>query len=185
MSALGTREGALSQYHRSKLAGEKVVQDSPLRWTIFRPAWIFGRNDEIIKKVKDIIDHRIVPLINGGKARQQPVSLEDVCSCMARAVVMPQTQEVIFEMGGPDRIPFRDVVQKTASILGAKINIISTPAWSVRPLVRLFQRFAFFPVTVDQIRMLIEDNVCEIDPYVKAFQLEPKSFVKSLPSLVE
>jgi len=45
------------------------------------------------------------------------------------------------------------------------------------------QRFAFFPVTVDQLKMLSEDNTCNNLPFVKTFGVQPKSFKDALPQL--
>ena len=60
---------------------------------------------------------------------------------------------------------------------------MAIPTWMVRPVVGVLQRFQSFPLTVDQLRILSQDNVCEVDPYVKTFQLEPKSFSRSIPTL--
>src|SRR5262245_57525096 len=48
MSALGTRPGARSRYHRTKWEAEEAVRASDLEWTIFRPSIIFGRGDELM-----------------------------------------------------------------------------------------------------------------------------------------
>jgi NADH dehydrogenase len=87
-------------------------------------------------------------------------------------------------VAGPDRISFGDVVQSVAKILERRAKTMNVPGWMLQPVATLLQRFPSFPLTVDQIRMLSEDNVCEIDRYVKTFHVEPKSFVQALPSLV-
>ena len=183
MSALGASDDAASAYHRSKRAAELVVENSGLRWTIFRPSWIFAPGDELSRTIKDVIDKPVIPLIDGGRAQVQPVALDDVCACMARALGMPETQAKIYELGGPDRVTYRDVFDKAATTLGRKANMMSVPAWLIRPVVGALQQFKSFPLTVDQIKMLSVDNVCEIDPYVKAFELEPKSFSSAIPEL--
>ena len=183
MSALGARSDAPSAYHRTKRAAEIIVENSGLRWTIFRPSWIFAPGDELSRTIKDVIDKPVIPLIGGGRAQVQPVALDDVCACMARSLGMPETQGMIYELGGPDRVTYRDVFERAASTRGRKANTMSVPVWMIRPLVCALQRFKSFPLTVDQLRMLSVDNVCEIDPYVKAFELEPKSFSNALPAL--
>jgi uncharacterized protein YbjT (DUF2867 family) len=185
MSALGAREDATSVYHRTKYAAEQVVQGSPLRWTIFRPSWIFGPGDHLMATVLDLIHKPVVPLIDGGNNSFQPVARDDVATAMTAALLMPETQGKIYELGGPDRVAFKDVVQKVAEALGVSVRTMNVPSWAVRPVVAAMQRFAFFPLTVDQLRMLGEDNVCEIDPFVKTFRIEPKSFLQSLPAVAK
>src|SRR5262249_17805837 len=48
MSALGTRSGAVSRYHRSKWAAEEAVRASKLDYTIFRPSLIYGPGDHFV-----------------------------------------------------------------------------------------------------------------------------------------
>lgn len=184
MSALGTRADAASEYHRTKFAAEQIVQSCPMRWTIFRPSFTFARGDLLSRRIKELLSRPIVPLIDGGKSRLQPVALEDVCRCMASALAMPETQGQIYELGGPDRLTFRDLVGHAAVALNRGLKTMSVPAWAVRPAVAALQRFMSFPLTLDQLKMLVEDNVCEIDHYVKTFEIEPKSFLKALPNWV-
>ncbi len=183
MSALGASDDAASAYHRTKRAAELIVENSGMRWTIFRPSWIFAPGDELTKMIKDVVGKPVIPLIGGGSALVQPVALDDVCTCMARSLDMPETQGMIYELGGPDRVTYKKVFEQAAAALGRKANTMSVPVWMIRPMVGALQRFKSFPLTVDQLKMLSVDNVCEIDRYVKAFELEPKSFSSAIPGL--
>jgi uncharacterized protein YbjT (DUF2867 family) len=183
MSALGARDRAPSEYHRTKRAAERVVENSGLQWTIFRPAWIFAPGDEMSGTIKDLVRKPVVPLIDGGRSRLQPVALEDVCFCMARSLWMPETQGRTYELGGPDRLTYREMFEQAASLACKKPRTISVPASLIRPAVAVLERFRSFPLTVDQLKMLREDNVCEIDPYVKTFSVQPASFRQALPAM--
>lgn len=183
MSALGAREGAASTYHQTKFAAEQQVQESGLRWTIFRPSLVMGSGDELTRQIVDLIHKPVVPLINGGEALFQPVALDDVCTAMSKALLMPETQQQIYELGGPDRVTFKDLAKKVADQLGLQMRTVSAPAWMIKPVVAALERFPSFPLTLDQLRMLAEDNVCEIDRYVKTFQIEPRSLAQILSTL--
>ncbi len=184
MSALGTREGAASVYHQTKLAGEQVVQESGLRWTIFRPSLVMGSGDAVTRQILGLIQKPFVPLVNGGKTLFQPIALDDVCTVMSKALLMPETQQQIYELGGPDRVAFKDLVEKIAGQLNVQKRTASVPAWMLKPVVALLEHSPSFSMTLDQLRMLAEDNVCEIDRYVKTFQIEPKSLAQILPTLL-
>jgi NADH dehydrogenase len=183
MSALGTREDASSTYHQTKYAGEQVVMESGLRWTVFRPSIVMGSGDDMTKQIVDLIHKPVVPLINGGKTLFQPIALDDVCTAMSKSLLMPETQQQIYELGGPDRVSFRDLVAMIADQLNVKIRTTNVPAWMIKPVAAMLGRLPWFPVTVDQLRMLTEDNVCEIDRYVKTFQIEPRSLAQIVASL--
>lgn len=183
MSALGTRDGAASVYHRTKRAAERIVEGSGLQWTIFRPSWIFSPGDGMSRMIKDLVRKPVVPLIDGGDAQVQPVALDDVCRSMAAALRMPETQGKTYEVAGPDRLTYRELFEEAARIAGRRMRTVTVPAGAIRPAVALLQRFGSFPLTVDQLRMLTEHNVCEIDAYVQAFGVEPQSFREAIPRM--
>ncbi len=183
MSALGAREDAVSVYHRTKRAAERIVEGSGLRWTIFRPSMIFAPGDEMSRTIKDVLRKPIVPLVDGGRALVQPIALDDVCRCMTRSLRMPETQGKIFELGGPDRLSYRELFEQAATTMGRKVRTVTVPAGMIRPAVALLQRFKSFPLTIDQLTMLLEDNVCEIDPFVKTFNVQPASFREAIPGM--
>ena len=50
----------------------------------------------------------------------------------------------------------------------------------------MLQRFESFPLTVDQLEMLVEDNICDTGEFTKTFGIaELDSFEAALPSLLE
>src|SRR5947207_2723585 len=49
MSALGTRPGAVSAYHKTKFAAEQYLRHSGLDWTIIRPSMIHGPRGELMQ----------------------------------------------------------------------------------------------------------------------------------------
>jgi uncharacterized protein YbjT (DUF2867 family) len=183
MSALGARDDAASAYHRTKRAAERIVEGSGLEWTIFRPSWVFSPGDEMSRVIKDIVRKAITPLISGGRARVQPVALDDVCHCMSRSLRMPETQGKTYELGGPERLSYRELFEQAASAGGRRMKAVTVPAGMIRPAVALLQRFKSFPLTVDQLRMLSEDNVCDIEPYVETFGIKPRSFREAIPAM--
>lgn len=184
MSGLGASADATSQYHTSKAAGDELVQQSDMRWTIVRPSWIFAPGDNLSQQIMEMFEMPVVPLIDSGKSLMQPVSRDDVCEVLTRSLSMPETQSQNYDLGGPDRMTFADIVHRFASEAGKKIRTMNVPVWAIRPVVGFMQRYAFFPLTVDQLRMLREDNVCEIDRFVRTFRIEPKSFASAIPELV-
>jgi NADH dehydrogenase len=185
MSALGTRADAVSEYHKTRYAAEQLVQEAPLRWTIFRPSWIFGRGDHLIPQFLDLVRHSIIPIVAGGKTLLRPVAVENVCEAMARSLQMPETQSGTFELGGADELSLREVIEKIAQLTGSKGRFMNVPAWALKPVVGVMQRYPWFPLTRDQLLMLNENNTCEVDHFVKTFRIEPTSFREALPALLE
>jgi NADH dehydrogenase len=118
MSALGSRKGAVSGYHRSKYAAEELVVASGLDYTIFRPSLIFGPKDAFVNMLAGFIrSSPIVPVIGDGKYRMQPISADDVARCYAIALKKPETIGKGYNICGPDRLTYLEIVDAVAKVL--------------------------------------------------------------------
>ena len=129
MSAAGTRPDARSRYHLSKWAAEELVRRSALDWTIFRPSLIYGHDDRdrllnmlrlVLSPPFDFIQTYTFPLLNGGRAHIQPVSVREVGLCFAHAVSKDASVGRTFDLVGPVALTWREMVSKVALALGKK-----------------------------------------------------------------
>ncbi|MCI0450800.1 MAG: NAD(P)H-binding protein [Candidatus Latescibacteria bacterium] len=184
MSSLGTRADAPSGYHRTKFESEEIVKKSGMRWTIFRPSVIFGPGDEFHPLIADLVHRPIVPVIDGGKALIQPVAHRNVVGPMARTLTMPETQGKVFEIGGPERHAFVDIMYRIARHYGVWPNTMSVSSRFAKPMVKFAQRFRSFPLTMDELYMLLEDSVCDPAPFVTTFGVKLDSYEDKIPSLL-
>jgi len=177
MSALGTRPNATSQYHQTKYRAEEIVRGSGLEWTIFRPSIVFGPKDDFVNKLAGYIrSYPAVPVIGDGKYRLQPISADDVARCYAMALEMPETAGKTFEICGPDRISYNDLLDTIGRVLGkTSVCKISNPLGLMKLVVPMLQGLSFFPITMDQILMLIEENICD-GSWQENFRFEPERF---------
>jgi len=169
MSALGARPDAASRYHTTKFESEEIVRNSGMRWTIFRPSIIFGEGDEFHPLIADLVHRPIVPVIDGARALMQPVSLRNVAGPMARTLSMPETQGRVFEVAGLERHTFLDIMYKVARHYGVWPNTLSVSSRFAKPVVKLAQHLRGFPLTLDELFMLLEDNVCDPAVFTKTF----------------
>jgi len=177
MSALGTRAGAGTGYFRSKFRAEEEVRGSGLDYTILRPSIIFGPKDDFINKLAGLIKTLpAVPVIGDGEYPLQPISADDVARCFADALEKPETVGKTFELCGPDRMSYNELLDTVARVIGRKGALkVKNPLLLMRLVVPLLQRLPFFPITTDQIEMLVEGNVCD-GSWRTAFGFEPARF---------
>ncbi len=86
-SALGTRPGAKSEYHRTKWEAEELVRQSGIPHTILRTALIYGPGDKFTIKLSEILRLApVMPVIGSGKSKVQPIYIDDVVSCIVKAM---------------------------------------------------------------------------------------------------
>ena len=161
MSALGTREGAVSAYHRSKWKGEEAVRASVLDWTIFRPSIIFGPSDSFINMLVNTMRKTpIMPVMGGGQNLMQPVSVGDVAASFTTAVESEDYSGKTYELGGPDIFTLKQILEIVAQIIEIKRQYINIPMWVPKFATRLAEVLGIkLPVTSDQLIMLEEDNI--------------------------
>lgn len=182
MSALGTRPNARSRYHQTKWEAEEAVRASRLQWTIFRPSVIYGPGDGFVSMLARLIKWLpAVPVIGDGRYRLQPVAVEQVAEGFARALERAESRSRTYEVGGPRAYAFTEILDLIGTALRkTKVRKIHHPLRLMRVLTRLLQRLPFFPLTLDQLTMLQEDNVCDATPFYRAFGLTPIEFPAGL-----
>lgn len=181
MSALGSRPGAVSGYHRSKFAAEELVVASGLDYTIFRPSLIFGRGDAFVSMLAGYIGSLyFVPVIGDGTYRLQPIAVEDVARCFALALEKPETTGQVFTLCGKDRLTYLELVDAIGRVLGkSSVLKVKNPLFLMKLVTPLLEGFSFYPLTSDQITMLLEESICD-GQWRETFGFEPTGFEEGI-----
>jgi uncharacterized protein YbjT (DUF2867 family) len=177
MSALGTRPAAVSDYHRTKFRAEELVRSSGLEWTILRPSLIFGPGDAFVNMLAaQMRTAPVLPVIGDGTYRLQPIHADDVARCFALALELPETVGRSFELCGNERLSYLELLDAVADAMGASAPFKPRlPLGLMKLLVPLLQRLPQFPITMDQLQMLMEENICD-GSWKLAFGFEPRPF---------
>jgi NADH dehydrogenase len=100
-----------------------------------------------------------LPLIGGGLTRFQPVFVGDVATAIADAVDGKTKPGTIYELGGPEVRSFKDLMQFMLATIERRRLLVPLPF----PLAMLKAQFLqLLPkplLTVDQVKLLKQDNV--------------------------
>jgi NADH dehydrogenase len=56
--------------------------------------------------------------------------------------------------------------------------VVPAPALPIKILAMLLDSFPWFPISKDQLNMLMEGNICNSDKTYKDFNFKPKPFIK-------
>ena len=187
MSSNGTRENGSTGYHRTKWQAEELVRDSGLDWTIFRPSLIFGRGSEFVKMLTELIRRvPVVPVIGDGQYRMQPVSVAQVAVSFVKALAMPESIGKTYHQGGSESYTYDAILDLTGKAMGRKqVTKVHQPLFMIKPMIKMLQGFEQFPITEDQLKMLVEGNVCDPDEWAQAFGLVPISYAEGIGECVQ
>lgn len=182
ISALGTRSGARSRYHKTKWEAEEIVRGSGLSYSIFRPSVIFGKEDKFTNMFARAM--RLSPVImvpGSGKKLMQPVYVKDLVAAMADAIGNEAAERKTLEIGGADTLTLDGIIDAIAEVLRRRIVKVHAPMPLMRLFAAAFEAFlARPPITRDQLLMLDEDNVTTDNAIAGFFGIRPVGFAEGL-----
>src|SRR6202521_2874827 len=119
VSAIGADENSPSRYARTKAAGEMAVLSASPTGTILRPSVVFGPEDQFTNRFAALARiSPVLPLIGGGVTRLQPVYVGDVATAVADAVDGKTKAGAIYELGGPEGLAMREIMEGILAING-------------------------------------------------------------------
>jgi NADH dehydrogenase len=160
VSAIGADAQSASHYARAKAAGETAVLSAVPSATIFRPSVIFGPEDQFTNRFAALARMSpVLPLI-GGETRMQPVYVGDVATAIADAVDGKARAGAIYELGGPEVLTMREIIEAILAIVERKRALVPLPFGLAR-FQAAFLQFApgALKLTPDQVTLLESDNI--------------------------
>lgn len=151
MSAVAAAPDAPSAYLRSKGEAERIVRESGLDWTIFRPSVIFGPEDGFLNLFAGLL--RLFPVLPLGSpdAQFQPVYAGDVAAAFVHALSDGGSIGQSYDLCGPRRYTLRELVQWTGRTIGCE-----------RPVIGLNRPLSYcqaFVMELLPVKLMTRDNV--------------------------
>lgn len=187
MSANGVKaEG--TAYQTSKYQAEQHLKGSGLDWTIFRPSVIFGDprgkmefctqlQEQLIKPPlpAPLFYSGLLPL-NAGGFELAPVHIANVAESFVKSLNMPEAIGQTYGLCGPDNLTWKAILQRLAQVTGKSKLMVPAPVAVIKTAAAALDSFEFFPITRDQITMLLEGNTCADQTPFAQFGITPRHF---------
>ena len=180
LSALGVIGDRHLGYLSSKWRGEEAVRASGLDWTVLRPSLLFGPGDGFFSLVQTTLkwwSPGIVAIPGKGDATFQPLAVDDLARGVSKLVADPGRAGEVLELGGPEHITYRGIVDAVMRATGMHRIKLGMPIPLISALTTVTDRvLPIFPVSHDQIQSLGRPNATEIDAFERAFGFSPRPF---------
>ena len=187
LSAIGVGPEPKFPYLRSKWEAEEAVINSRLRHVILRPSLVFGPGDEFINALAATIRvGPVVPFIGSGKARFQPIHVEDVARCVDKVLVDSSYNGETIEIGGPDILSYGQITDMIIRAFGGwkvKVRVPMRLMRSALPFLRLASRHP--PITNVQLDMLSLDNITAEDSVEANFDFKPRPLQANIDYILD
>ncbi|PJF25590.1 MAG: hypothetical protein CUN53_12020 [Phototrophicales bacterium] len=179
VSQNGARPDHFSRFLRSKGKAQQYVASSGLEWTAIRPSAIFGPQDEFFNAFARLVRLTpiVFPLVGGGTAEFQPVSIYDVVETITRSLDDNDTIGKEFELGGPEILTLGEIQKRILNAMNEKRVLIGAPVGLLRPAVFVMEKaLPGTPVSLTLLELLKEPNVVRDNALVTYFKMQPRPF---------
>jgi uncharacterized protein YbjT (DUF2867 family) len=118
LSVVGTDRLPESGYFRAKLAQERLIQASPIPYTILRSTQFF----EFLSSIAQ--EGTIGQTVHVSPALVQPIAADDVAATLASVAVSLPVNGIV-EVAGPERVRLSDLVQRFLSKTGDARQVLA------------------------------------------------------------
>lgn len=195
VTALGTKDDALSMYHRTKRLAEKVIESSGIDYVILRPSLVVGyligrRESKLVKRYRDMINSgtKRVPLIGGGKNKLQPVYVADLASAVIECLANPHNNHPelnrrCLEIAGNEVVTMRTLVEMLMQMEGKNLKIVDVPPGFMKLVASVLEKVMEVPiVSTDQVVLSSQDNVSHKNDLTETLKITPTPLKEALSS---
>jgi uncharacterized protein YbjT (DUF2867 family) len=128
LGGLGRADDDLSPHLRSRLEVGEILLSGPAPATVLRAGIVIGAGSaswimllSLVRRLPIMVTPRWVD------TRSQPIAVADVIAYLLAALDNPQTATQSYEIGGPDVLTYRQMMERTAAILGKRPLIVKVP----------------------------------------------------------
>ena len=195
MSANGIKKDGVG-YQRTKYLAEEYLKNSGLNYTIFRPSLIFGKpsgDKEFCSELRDAMIKPPFPaplffeglnIFSAGHFKLSPIHVQNVADFFVKSIANEKHYMKTYHLGGLETFNWKEIIQLISKSLRKHKFMVPAPVLPVWILALLLDRFSLFPITRDQLTMLLEGNTCDSRELFKDFDIIPIPFTtKSLSYL--
>tara|TARA_B100001750_G_scaffold105584_1_gene83600 strand:+ start:470 stop:1939 length:1470 start_codon:yes stop_codon:yes gene_type:complete len=159
----------LSEHMRSRHEVGKILASGKIPVTELRASVIVGAEGGSYAMLRYLVER--LPLMvcpRWVKSTTQPIAVENVVDYLIGSMKNPSTSGKIFEIGGPDKMTYEQMMRLYSSIINRNLNIIQIPF--LTPRLSSYWIDLVTPVKASLARPLVDSLVH--DSYVKDKSIE-------------
>jgi uncharacterized protein YbjT (DUF2867 family) len=166
-----------------RLAAEREIETSGLKWTVLRPTMIYGApGDRNLSRLLTLLRRTpVLPVPGGGRRLQQPVHVADLAAAVLAAVEQPAAAGRRYDVAGPAPITFNGLLQVCAATVGSRTRFVPVPLTPAVAVLRVYERFSRAPrIRAEQLERLAEDKAFVIDAAACDLSYRPRPFADGI-----
>jgi len=176
VSHLGADRASAYPVLRAKAEAEESVRSCGVPYTILRTGLAFGAEDHLTTPVAMLL--AVSPLVfflpGAGSTLLQPIWVGDLATCIVWALDDPAMRNKIFEIGGPEFMTYRQLVERVSQFAGYVRFLVPTRQPYLRLATRLLEfALPFPPLTAFTLDYLAGNRTAQLNALPAIFGLKP------------
>jgi uncharacterized protein YbjT (DUF2867 family) len=173
----------LSTHLESRHEVGQILRESGVPTIEFRASVVIGSGSVSFEIVRGLVDRSPVLLMpRWVVSRTQPIGIEDVLAYLLAALKVELEESRLFEIGGPDRVAYADLMREYARQAGLRRAVIRVPF--ATPRISGLWLSVVTPVYANIGRGLIEslrnDTVVDDGSARDVFPIRPRGFSQAI-----
>lgn len=155
LGGLGDDAPDLSPHLRSRAETARVLADGEVPVTTLRAAVVVGKGSAGFETIVALVDR--LPLMIAPRwvaTATQPIALDDVVGYLADVAAKPEALGESYDVGGPDVLTYREMIECVARLRGRRSRIVEVPVLS--PRLSSYWLHLMTPVRANVSRPLVE-----------------------------
>ena len=176
LSHLGANRSSAYGLMKAKGIAESIIRKCGLTYTIIRSSMVYGGGDNFTVNLARLIKMSpgLVLVPGDGSTLVQPLWVEDLVTSLIWALDMPTTENAVIEVGGPEHLPFLDVMKLIGEQMHKNRRYVAFNPAHLSFLTQLLEsRIRGFPTTVFWMDYLAENRTCDLDSMPRNFGINP------------
>lgn len=128
ISSISASRDRMGPYGQTKREGEALVAQSALEWVILRPSLVYGPGPAgLFARLQRSMKGPVLPMIGEGSIELDPIHVDDVCQVIGQCLERDDVLSKTYDLLGPDRVTFRQLIDRLAARTGATPRIVKLP----------------------------------------------------------
>ena len=173
----------LSKHLKSRKKVEEILYTGNFNTTVLRAAIIVGSGSSSFEIIRDLCEK--LPLMvtpSWVKTKCQPIAIRDVLQFLTGVIGMEKAYNESFDIGGPDIISYKQMMQQYAEIRGLNLYIIDVPFLS--PKISSYWLYFVTSTSYKLAQNLVDSMKVEVITNDKRLQeildIEPISYKEAI-----
>lgn len=128
LGGLGDDSGDLSEHLKSRLEVGEILRSASFATTFLRAAVIFGAGGASYEMIHSLVKHLPIMITpRWVSTKCQPIAVGDVINYLTGCLHEERTAGGTFDIGGPEIMSYREMMERFAAIEGRRLLIIPVP----------------------------------------------------------